>query len=283
MSTTHHPPCRVDDPITGNQESFGYLEVDGEQLYFARHHARHSPRGAVVICGPIGAERERAYRTLVELGRALASAGFEALRFDYRGIGESTGAFERLCLSDWRHDVECCTRDLTRQLPGVPVALYGVRAGALLAAHCFRAGLGDAMILAAPMDAGPLLQDILRRSLIAEMLANPHAPRTTRDACIARLERDELVNVDGYFWSGRLWRDAANLRLPFPDAHEPRPWKVVDFKGLPRTELPARAAPHLERDAEERFWDSSGPLVPRTSRLVDQTVALIDAALRKGG
>ena len=282
MSILHRCDCRVTDPVTGRVESFGYLGVDGEDVYLVRHHAVGEPRAAVQICGPVGAERERSYSTLVQLARALASAGFDAFRFDYRGIGESTGAFERLCFSDWRRDVESCIRHITGESRSVPVALWGVRAGAVLAAHCFRAGAADGVMLAAPIGARALLQEVLRRSLIAEMMANPRAPRTTREACIARLRNNEVVNVDGYFWSSRLWDDAENYPFALPRPEEARPWRVLDFKGLPPTELPPWAEPHREPVAEDRFWESAGPLIPKTSSLSDRTIAWMSAVCEKG-
>ena len=283
MTPTHREDCRVIDPATGSAESYGFLGVDADQVYVARHHAVGEPRAAVVLSGPIGAERERAYRTLVQLARSLAVAGFETLRFDYRGIGESTGAFEEMSFTGWRRDVEACIQHMTAELPGTPLALWGVRAGALLACECFRAGMGDAAMLAAPMGARDLLQDILRRSLIGEMIANPQAPRTTRDACMARLQDNELVNVDGYFWSPRLWTDAERFPLTLPQPDEDRPWRVLDFKGLPAAQLPAWAEPHRETNQEERFWESSGPLVPRTPSLYDRTIAWVETLCVRGG
>ncbi len=141
MSQSQKPQseCRMEDPVTGMAETMGYIEMEGDQLYFVQHHAARTdgPRGAVVVCGPIGAQRERAYRTLVDLSRSLALQGFDVLRFDYRGIGESTGRFERLCMSDWKGDVERCISFVRDRAPGAPLALWGVRAGALLASECF--------------------------------------------------------------------------------------------------------------------------------------------------
>jgi len=48
----------------------------------------------VVFVPPEGHERLRCCKECVNFARDLARAGYPALRFDYRGEGESSGAFE---------------------------------------------------------------------------------------------------------------------------------------------------------------------------------------------
>lgn len=278
--------CRIEDQQTGAVETAGYLDCEGDQLYFVRHHARQAEggtRGSIVLCGTIGAQRERAYRTMVETARLMAARGFEVVRFDYRGIGESGGRFERMCLSDWKRDVEACAALLREDAPGMPMALWGVRAGALLASECFAEGMGDALMLCAPMSGRTMLSDILRRTLVAEMLSRPNAPRTTAEECQEKLKRGELVNVDGYWWSGRLWDDAERHPLVLPGEGESRPWRVMDLKGAPKTEMPAWAQDKRVMEMTDQFWELNAVLVPRSMEFVERGVEWLRSEMRTGG
>jgi Serine aminopeptidase, S33 len=278
--------CRFVDPHSGGTESVGYIDVAGSRVYTVMH-AAPKPAAAVLLCGPIGAERERAYRTLVDLAREIATAGFVAMRLDYRGIGESTGRFEELTLSDWHADVVACAEHLAEQVPGLPLALWGVRAGALLVSESFRDGLGDAAMFCAPTSGREMLQDILRRNFVAEALTGRTARPTTREELVQSLEHGAAVNVDGYPWSGRLWADAARHAMVFPPASETRPWRLVEYRratrSAPIAEVTAQIDEHREIEAGERFWEGSMAQVPRPSTLPERTVAWLRTLANRAG
>ena len=265
--------CSFIDPGTGTREEIRYLDVgdDGGQVYMVHHHARGKPRGGVILCGSINADREGCLRTLVDIARDLAANDFDVVRFDYRGIGESTGDFSGYCLSDWQADIEACVNVLREKLPGLPIGLWGIRAGALLASEVFKTA-GDGALLCAPMDGQPLLQAILRRSLVNDMLGRPDSKRSSRDEIIAALERGEIVNVDGYAWSKRLWRDAGTHHFVAP-ANDARPWQVVDFTDFPRTNLDAEHEPRRKVSTVGRFWEATPTRVAKDSSLRDITLA----------
>lgn len=267
----------VTDATTGAVEEIRYVDVGGgEQLYTVHHRAAPAdagrPLASIVLATSIGASRERGHRSIVDLARALAAAGHDVLRFDYRGIGESGGAFEAHGFTSWRCDLERAIELLRDRAGASPLGVWGVRGGALLASEVFAAGLAGGAMLCAPMDGQALLQDILRRTLVADMMARPHAKRTPREEIIAGFERGESSIVDGYRWTRLLWTDAADHRIAFPS--EPQPtWRVVDFKGLPKTALPPALERCREIETGERFWESTPRLIPRTRSLADKTLA----------
>ena len=89
----------------------------------------------LVVGGP--QYRAGSHRQFVLLARALACAGFAVLRFDYRGMGDSSGAqrnFEAV-----NADIAAAIETLQQRLPGVKkVALWGLcdaAAAALLYCH----------------------------------------------------------------------------------------------------------------------------------------------------
>ena len=86
-----------------------YLAYEGRYL-FAWHHGPHPAlrrRGAVVLCPPLGSECVVAYRVWRILAERLAGAGFDVLRFDYEGTGDSAGDSEEPGrLEAWIGDIE---------------------------------------------------------------------------------------------------------------------------------------------------------------------------------
>ena len=87
---------------------------------------------AVVLAGSYGHEYARAFRNLQQLGILLAQAGFDVLRFDYAGTGNSQGEADQLTITQWTNDLRAVVEHASR-LPGVTkVNAIGVRLGASL-------------------------------------------------------------------------------------------------------------------------------------------------------
>ena len=114
----------------------------------------HRPRGrgpfptAVFLHGFTGSSAET-HRLFVECARLLAGSGIAALRFDFRGAGNSAGSFRDYCISSQVADARAALRWLRRQ-PGVDVkriGLVGMSMGGMVAAlvmaddHRIRAGV----------------------------------------------------------------------------------------------------------------------------------------------
>ena len=273
------------EPPSVAPESARYLESPGGELYSVTHAALRARRGVVLLCGPFGIERERAYLTLVQWARLLAAQGFEVLRFDYRGTGESSGDFESMTLARWLEDVSFCAGRLRAAHPGEVLVLQGVRLGALLAAELFRASVGDALLLWAPPDsAEELLRETLRHDLVAQRLAKlDRAPRLRAELARA-LADGKSVSVDGYFWSPALWSEACRHPLCVPAPDEPRPWTALATAAGSEALLARGLAGHLERVEADTFWSSSSPLlVPESTRFFTASLAWLDAHVPRAG
>jgi len=242
-----------------------YLDTPDGQIYSVLHASQAERRGTLLTCGPFGAERERAYLSMVRWARTLACDGFDALRFDYRGIGESSGRFREMNLASWRDDAERCAMGLYESAPEVPLILHGVRLGCLVAAELFASGIGDGLLLWAPPScAREHLRDTLRHNLISQLLNEPDAPRRTREEQIAALEAGEPLNVDGYAWTAGLWNDAAKHPLVVPAAGDRRPWHALHGRSSAASALENLTPSRTEMVDAEDFWGTSSMLlVPR--------------------
>ena len=248
--------------LEASAELPSYFDHEGQRMYGVLHPARGARRALVLLAGPFGAERERAYLTGVHWARRLARDGFEVFRFDYRGLGESTGRFEAMSLAGWKKDVAAAARVLRRRDAEAPLILHGLRFGGLLAAELFAEGLGDGLLLwGPPGSAREHLWELLRRNVITEMVVRPSGKPKTREAYAEELEAGRRINVDGYVWTRELWNDADAWKLRLPSEVEPRPWRRVE--------------------SPPRFWESGPRLVPDTAALFEASLAWLDG-LRRG-
>lgn len=191
----------------------GYFEVRGTHLYTVLHEVP-DPLARVLLVGAFGPERNTAYTPWVRWARYLALRGIECLRFDYRGMGESTGNFGDLSFEDWSEDVELMAEWLNRRPPGVPLVLHGLELGALLAGKAFAARLGDALLTwAAPASANEVLRPALQRRVTADNMFRYGGQRRAMADYIRQLETEPL-EVDGYRWSSKLWNDSFRFEMP---------------------------------------------------------------------
>jgi alpha-beta hydrolase superfamily lysophospholipase len=125
----------------------GFLDREGRSIFVWHHppppHARR--HAAVILCPPLGYESMSAYPSLRILAERLAAIGFDAIRFDYDGTGNSSGS------GDDPDRVAAWVRSIGAVIEAAgstAIALIGVRAGVLLALQAARARGGvDRLVL----------------------------------------------------------------------------------------------------------------------------------------
>lgn len=102
----------------------------------------HAPQGvagaasAVVLCHGFTGNKAESHRLFVEMARALAESGWGALRFDFRGSGDSAGRFVDMSVSGEVADTHAALA-YVRQRPDVnpdQVLLLGLSMGGMVAA-----------------------------------------------------------------------------------------------------------------------------------------------------
>jgi len=93
--------------------------------------------------------------------------------------------------------------------------LHGLGIGAILASLAFQAGVGNALLLwSPPASANQALRSSLVRWVNVDQLFKYGDDRKPPSAFIQDLERGSPVDVEGYPWSGKLWRESFQVHLP---------------------------------------------------------------------
>src|ERR1043165_8348621 len=196
----------------------GYVKaLDGTPLYCVYHPAhpvanpqrRYYP---VLLLPSLFEERKSGYAALRRIAESLAAAGHAALRFDYRGSGQSGGEPAK---RRWQHLAEDCAvarKTLARLAGQRDAVLLGLRMGATLALQeTIRAG-GEAVIALAPVIKGAAQVRLWKmRSKIRSELTSENAGIEGGKAPASGA--GEILDFDGYEVSNAFFDDVAQIDL----------------------------------------------------------------------
>lgn len=209
----------------------------------AEGHAR-SP--GVVLCNPLGYEAMSAHRTIRHLAERLGAAGLPALRFDYRGTGDSSGSpRDPRIVAAWVDDVRAAVRELRERSGARSVALVGMRFGASLATVAAGEESDvEALVLWAPVVSGRAQVRALRAF---RMLKEPKAKRA-----------DGGEEVGGYYFARETLADLSALELLARADHDVARVLVVSQGEQPAPDESALAEHWRAARAEVRVAAASG-------------------------
>ena len=159
---------------------------------FGWFHPAHGARRGVglLLCRPMGYEALCSYRTYTQLAHMLADAGFDVLRFDYHGTGDSAGGdADPDRVGAWLDSISCAAAELKRFAGVTRVSLFGMRLGATLAAHAaVQMGGVDSLVLWAPCATG--------RAFAREMRAASASPQGDVEALGALYTEETLAQLN---------------------------------------------------------------------------------------
>lgn len=135
-----------------------FVPTDHGRWIFMWHHRPPAlaRRGAsVVLCPPLGLEYMSAYATFRILAERIAALGFDVVRLDYDGTGNSSGSFEDPDrIGAWRRSIVEAVHQARRFAGSDRTALAGFRAGAILALQAAEAGDLERLVLWNPFASG---------------------------------------------------------------------------------------------------------------------------------
>ncbi len=204
-----------------------FLRVDADALgqRFALHHSpQHGPlRGLVVHVHPFAEEMNKSRRMAALQSRALAAEGFAVLQIDLLGCGDSAGSFGDATWAQWVADVVHACRWLQQRhraggvgAPGLPLWLWGHRAGALLAVQAVdQLAMACNLLLWQPATSGKtVLQQFLRLKVAGELLGGQ--TKAVMQEMRNALAAGRAVEVAGYTLHPALTQDLEQATLQAP-------------------------------------------------------------------
>jgi hypothetical protein len=231
---------------TSSWETARFLDVGGERVYTIVFGCER-PVAKVLLCGPFPADRLYSLAAWVKWARFLARNNVLAIRFDYRGTGESTGSFTETSFHHWLEDVQEMAAWAAAQYGQAPLVLHGKEMGALLAQKVFASGSGDGLLMwSPPPSARELLRQGLTMRLSMDLMLLKPGERKSAETYLSDLSAGRPVEVDGYIWSAGLWQSSADLALeqkfarPGEGNDQERPWNhlLLGYELVPLVKSP---------------------------------------------
>ena len=218
-------PAATVEPAVGSPVARPYF-IGPRGSMFAWHHAPPADRrrgACVVLCPPLGYEYMSAYTTWRLLAERLTALGFDVLRFDYDGTGDSFGDSEPDCVDSWLQSIEIAVAEVLGRSGCSPVALVGLRAGALLALQAASARGGvERLVLWSPFRSG--------RAYIREVTA---LTSLTREDHTFDDDEEAGLSVSGYVMTKQTAETLASWTLDAIVAPPARDVLIVDHDDRP--------------------------------------------------
>lgn len=204
------PHVHPDERIVGRDVPLFF----GDGLFGTVHIPSGTGLPGWVICSPFGKERTNAHRLSFRWSQALAAAGYWVLRFDYRGTGDSSGAFDDFTVDDYLSDITSARNQLERISGQGCRGLLGLRLGADLAAmYVATQGRNLDLVLWEPIIDGKRYQGGLLRTAMANQMVNARGAAPSRTELRRKLESGECVLVDGFSLGHRMFQSLGEVDL----------------------------------------------------------------------
>jgi len=262
-------------------ETFFLPETDGSR-YCVLHRPRKTPRGAVVYVHPFAEEMNKARRMAALQARRMATEGYGVLQIDLLGCGDSSGDFADATWDNWCSDVAHAVRLIEERIPDVPLVLWGLRLGALIAlSAASMQGLAPrCFLLWQPIISGrAYLREFIRIHAVGQMLSGK--PSEGIEAIRERLLDGQSVEIAGYTLSAALARSMDGVRIESMLGENERAlwWEVTADGRQALRPVVARAVSSLtdrgarvdlRRASGEPFWHSVE--IEECPSLIDATI-----------
>jgi exosortase A-associated hydrolase 2 len=191
----------------------GHFIAGGKGRLYLATFGNCSATQVVLFLPPFAEEMNLSRAVVARQARMLAENGYFVVLLDYFGTGDSEGEIEEATVPGWLEDIEASLAWIG-QLPRTSVTIWGLRFGALLAAHYVddrRPETVDRLLLWKPVIRGlQLMNQFFRLKQMSEMMRGRGGdPVDWYQRCL----EGEPVEVAGYPMSPVLVSQISVLSL----------------------------------------------------------------------
>jgi exosortase A-associated hydrolase 2 len=241
--------------------------------------------GAALYVPPFAEEANKARRMSALAARALAARGWLTLRLDLGGCGDSEGDFADATWDGWRQDLDAAWAWLAAHAPQGRRLVWGLRAGALLAADWLRASgnavAPDLLLWQPVFDGARHLSQFLRLNLVHQMLTQVGEDEA-KAGLRARLDAGETVEIVGYALTPALAQALAAAHFAMPTGYGGRILMIELGRGARSPALEAQQEALAGAGINAQCWRVDGPAFWQTQEIEDspallaKTLAVLD-------
>lgn len=113
-----------------------FIDAGNRRLYAVYYPAAGEPRRRnVVYCPPFGQEHVRLYRALHESALRMSRSGFDVLRFEFSGTGNSLDPDDAICIDMWHEDLIAAVNKVIELSTFSTTSMFAIRMGTVVALH----------------------------------------------------------------------------------------------------------------------------------------------------
>lgn len=189
---------------------FFFGESD-HQLYGVLHpvHSKMKKNASVLLCNAFGQEYMRSHRAFRQLAMMLTKQGYDVLRFDYRGTGDSALNLDQVNAKTWIEDVNVAIDELKDISAVSNIHIVGLRLGGLIAASA-SAGRNDiaSINLWDSVTSGDKYIDELRSELTDE-----HTPEDNGELNSNYQDSLGVINFNGFALNQKMQKSLKELNI----------------------------------------------------------------------
>ncbi len=193
--------------------SADFLPIADRRLFCIGLEPTRAPAtSCVLFLHPFAEEMHKSRRTVARQARALAASGCHVLVPDLSGCGDSSGEFSDASWQQWQADAGHLIDSMRRRF-GLPVTLWGLRLGALLACELasMRGDVDNLLMWQPALNGEQHIDQFLRFELAGQKLRGEAG--FDRAGLWNELRSGKSLLVAGYELSATLALEISRVRL----------------------------------------------------------------------
>jgi len=170
----------------------------------------------IIFLHPFAEEKVISHKALVNLAESLQRENIASFRFDFIGNGDSEGDFQEFTIGKALENLQDAMT-IFKTETGIDIqriALLGLRMGGTISLIAGARMLDVENVIAiSPIIDGSSYFNMLLRSHLAYQMSTYKKIRKNREMLIDELERNILLNIDGYLISRSLYKQLTAINL----------------------------------------------------------------------